>query len=56
MIQAGILSSSRDLRGSNQRYETTLLSTTLFYIYKTLRNAQFIALSLIFTFINMNLS
>ena len=54
--QAGIFNSSRDLIGSNQPYEITLLSTTLFYIYKTLRKAQFIALSLIFTSIYMKLS
>ena len=54
--QAGIFNSSRDLIGSNQPYETTLLSTTLFYIYKTLRKAQFIALSLIFMSIYMKLS
>ena len=52
--QAGIFNSSQDLLGSNQPYKTTC--TTLFYICKTLRKAQFIALSLIFTSLYMKLS
>ena len=47
--QDGIFNSLQHLLWSNQPNETTLLSTTLFHIYKTLSKVQFIALSLIFT-------